>query len=271
MSAQIMFFEKNKLDLDFGRTLCTASENPELANYAVNRKNTSAWQTDASLDANNTTYTGSFGRVTLINAIILIGINFKDFDVEYFDGAAWNFFTDQATGGNSSYTDNTKTDVFIQTEDVENAEKIRITIKKTITANDAKVMVQFIATELLGQLEGWPVIDRVKVGRETDDLEMLDGLVTALDRQGGYSGRLGVTQYTVENDINLLHSLQNRADGFLYWPCGGDITQFNPVTEGYRFKDIYLCRFFGQWEADYYKGLYPAGIRFSRIIRQVHK
>lgn len=267
---QILFFEKNKADPNFSTSgaFTTASENPELAPLAVNRKNTSAWQTDDSLDSNNTTYTMDFGRVVELDSLIGIGCNFKDYDIEYFNGAIWQFFT-LTSGGATAITGNAAENFFHETVKVSDAEKVRITIKATFTVDDAKTLTQFIATEKVGRLEGWPVMSGTRVGRETQAVDALDGLSYVIDRQGGYRGQLSVSNYTLQTDLNIVDALFNRVEGFLYWPCGGDESQFTPLVEGSRFKDIYLCRLIGQLAPNKNRGIYINGLNFSVNVRQV--
>lgn len=269
-SEQLLFFEKNKADPNFfiAGASTTASENSELSDLAVNRKNTSAWQTDDSTDAANTTYTLDFGRVVELDSLILIGHNFKDYDIEYFDGAIFKLFT-LVTGGTTSFTGNTSNESFHETVKVVDAERVRITIKATFVVDDAKILTQFITTEKIGQLKGFPVMGGIRVGRDTSATEALEGLANIIDRQGGYRTTLAVSNYTLQADLDIIDLLFNKVDGFLFWPCGGDDSQFIPLVEGYRFKDIFVSRFVGQFRPNKNRGIYNNGIKFRVLLRQV--
>jgi len=234
------------------------------------RKNTSAWQTDESLDSNNTVYTQDFGRVVELDSLIGIGHNFKDYDIEYFDGSIWNFFT-LIAGGTTSFTGVTNDEFFHEVVKVTDAEKVRITIRATFIADDPKILTQFISTSKTGRLTGWPVMSGIRTGRDTSAVDALEGLAYIIDRQGGYRGTLSVSNYTVQTDLDIIKTLFNSVRGFLYWPSGGDESQFSPLVDGYRFEDIFLSRFVGQFKPDKNRGIYNNGLKFSVAVRQVIK
>ena len=271
MGQQIIFLEKNKADFDYTEASVLASENDDISQNAVNRKVFSAWQTDTSNDAANTTFELFFGRTTLINFIIIAKHNFKSFKIEYWDGvSAYVAFAQLVGGAAIDETVNTKETNSFQTVDVDTT-KIRLTIRGTFVVDAQKILVHFIGTELLGQLEGFPIIDSVEVGRETNPIRVLGGKSAAVDIEGAYTGKLSVSQYVLQDDLDKITSLFKRAQGFLYWPCGGDESQFTPLVEGYRLEDIYLSRFFGKFKPNYKDGVYPNGLVFSAPIREVVK
>lgn len=269
-TSQLIFFEKNKGDPDFSGVQYIASENNEIASFAFNRKNTSAWQTDDSLDADNTTFIVDFGRTTAIDSILLIGHNFKDFQIEHFDGAVFNDFT-LVAGGLLDITGNTADNNYFSVVSVPLVEKIRITIKATFVADKPKILTQFIPTELIVQFEGWPVLNKVKVGRITQEIPMLDGLSAVIDRQGAAKYDLNVAQYLIQDDLDKIQNMIKRTEGFLFWPSGGDETAFSPLVEGYRFEDIFLSRFMGQFQPNLRKGIYPGGIVYKGKLRQTNR
>lgn len=273
MAGQLIFLDKNRADPDFAEASTYASELDDLSEKVVDRKNISAWITEASLDANNTYIELRFGRVTPIDFLLLILHNFKAANAKYWneDTSAFSNLLDEdgVAISWSGLTDALNT-TFYRCTPV-NTSIIRITITGTITANDAKRLTQFIATEEIWTLEGWPMITDTLVGRDVDDIDMADGLGNVIDRQGRFSCKLSVSPYTLQDDVDALYSLYNRVYGFLLWPCGGDEDQFTPLTEGSRLEDIYLGRFTTRFSPERFKGIYPGGINWSAKFRETNE
>lgn len=263
MAGQIIFFEKNKMDFADPNVAATASQAPTFADLVLNRNNYSAWITTGSVDADNTTLEVDMVDTKQISEILLVKHNFKSFKVEYWDGAAYQAFSPAINETTNAVESNWYTVAAVTTS------KLRITIYGTQTANEDKVLTQFIATEKVGQLTGWPVIKNPKHGTNKQSTKMLSGKLNIVRNVGAFSCQLEVKNWRTAADLVVVESLYDSLDGFLVWLCGGVTTQFASSRKGYRFEDLYLMGCSNDYEPEYYKGMYQCGMDITMSLTEV--
>jgi hypothetical protein len=261
MAGQILFFYKNKADYTNTSVVATASQGAAYARRALDRSNLTAWITSGSVDADATTYDVDFGERRNISDVILIGHNFAAFTVKYSndDGATWNDFSApiSVTGCQSE-------DSYFQVDKVA-VQKIRVAISGTQISNSDKYLYQFIATEKLGRLEAWPQIKNVNHDRNLQAMKTLSGKMHFNANLGGFSCQLTVTRWSSQADMILVQGLYKSSEGFLVWPCGGDESQFKPLVEGYRMRDLYLMQCSGSFKPEFFQGVYSLGLNGLKI------
>lgn len=254
MSGQIIFFKKNLADYDDENVIASASEGSEFASYVQNRNNTSAWITSGSVDANNTTFEIDFAEEKAVTDLIFVKQNWKSYLIEYWDGAAY-----QAMPTPISVTNNTEV-TRRHSFTLLNTQKFRVTIRGTMVANAEKYLYQFIATTVIGQLDGWPVIDEPTHNRNKQSKPMLSGKTNIADNVGGFSFTLKVPDWRNSSDLAIVESLYTANEGFLVWPCGGVATQFTASVIGYRLEDFYLMRPANNYMPEWRQGFYTSGL-----------
>lgn len=262
MAGQIIFLNKNKADINDSNVTATASQNAEFAYLALNRNNYSAWVTSGSVDADNTTYTISFGEGRYIDYIRLVKMNFKNFTVKYYDGATYQNFTSPI-----NVTNNTSATVGYRVTEVF-AYGLQITITGTMTANEDKYLYQFIATTWIGQLNSWPIIKAPTHMRSRIITKMLSGKVSVLEQVGAFKMELSYVSLKDAADLTLFEYLYQLGEGFLVLPGGDNETQFNRAHIGYRKEDIYLMRIVNDYVPEFYKGLYGCGIALKVQLQE---
>lgn len=254
MAQQIRFFEKNKGDFSDQAVVLTASQGNDYTERATDRNDATAWMTTGSVDSDNTTFEMDFGETKRIDTIMLLKHNFKSYEVQYWDGASWtNFATDI---DETNYADASSFHQFAAVE----TDKIKLTIRGTQTANEDKYLYHFIATEEIGQFNGWPQIKRTTLSRNRLRTKMLSGKESIREQIGAFSCQLTVTTLRDSSDLTLIERLHYQNDGFLVWLSGGDEDQFSSVRRGYRLEDIYLCKCATELVNDWYQGIYSNGI-----------
>jgi hypothetical protein len=263
MSSQIIFFEKNKADLSYENISATASEGSEYAPYVLNRSNLSAWLTTGSVDANNTTLTIDLTEDRVITDILLLKHNFKSFTVKYWNGSTYVAFSPAIAP-----TTNTSASNYYEVTQVETS-KIQITILGTQTPNEDKYLYQFIATEKLGQLNGWPVIQGPTHSRNRIKNKTLSGKMNIVENVGGFSCALTVAFLKDSSDLDVIETLYAANEGFLVWLSGGDESQFLTRRQGYRMEDIYLMKCVDEYRPEYVSGIYKNGIKIELSLQEV--
>lgn len=117
--------------------------------------------TDNMLDRNVNTFSGTDGAnddTTTVTETFdmewersvdtfVLRSNLKDFDIQYWDGAAWQAFSPALT-----YTTNTKEFLLIQLASAVDTSKIKLTMTKTITADEEKKIYQFEITKKITEM-----------------------------------------------------------------------------------------------------------------------
>ena len=265
MAGQIIFFKKNRADYENTLVTVTASQGTDTQNYILDRSNRTMWGTSGSVDSDNTTVEVNLGDVRTIDSILLLRHNFKNFKIQYWDelGLAWSDFTSAIHPTTNTSDSNYYSVTAVLTS------KILLTIYGTMVADSDKNLCQFIATSKIGQLDGWPVIGKPTLSRNIVQNKMLSGKAHLIQNVGAYSAKLTVKSLSSDADWAIFEALYNSPEGFLFWPCGGDETQFRTVREGYRMEDIYLVRCKSDQSPEWYSGLYKTGIKLDLDLVEV--
>ena len=262
MAQQPLFFEKNKLDLSKESVTVTASQCNDYTAYMRNRSNNTAWITTGSVDADNTNIVVDFVDSVNITDIILIKHNFKAYTIQYWDGAAYqDFSTAIAETTNSAATTHHN---FTQ----QSTTKIKLIITGTTVADSEKYLYQFIATDRIGQFSSWAILKPV-ISRTRQVSKMLSGKKSIRERAGAYACDLQVKLTSNDSDLTIVENLHDSNNGFLFWACGGDESQFRNERQGYRLEDIYLCKCKNEYKPLWYKGGYQTGMKIDLKLEEV--
>jgi hypothetical protein len=264
MAGQIVFFEKNFVDISNDAASASASEASSLAYLVQNRSNLTRWVTTGSADSSNTTFTMDIGDLKTVSDILLLQHNFKAFTVEYWDGSSYQSFSPAI-----SETTNTAESNHYEVTPVVTS-RIKITITGTMVADDDKYLTQLIVTRQLGQLNGWPIIKNPVFNRNRKSTSMLSGKKAVSLAVGGFSMELSVSCWRDSDDLDLIESLYARSEGFLVWPGGGVESQFSSVRKGYRMEDLFLMRPMNDYEPEFYRGLYSSGLSINMKLAEVN-
>lgn len=273
MSQQPMFFEKNKIDLNESNISITVSDavatndGASFLDLMRNRNNTSGWITTDSTDAANTTITVDMVDTQDIDQILLLNHNLKAYTIKYWDGAAYQDFSTAIsettnTAVNSSYS-------FTQVS----TSRVQIIITGAQTVDADKFIAQLILTAKInttGQLIGWPIFKKTQLDLSKRSVEAISGKLHVSDKVGAYRTEMTFKTWPESDDMTLLENVTLRQKrGFLFWPCGGDETQFSRVTEGWRLEDIFLCKVTSEWSPNWSRGIYTTGLDLKVKLSEV--
>lgn len=268
MASQIIFFEKNKLDIDNESASITVTDlvayndGADFVNRLRNRDNRSAWMTTDSTDAANTQLDIDLGEDEFITDIILVKHNFKSYTIQYWNGSTYINFSTVIAPSND-----TKTTSHYNFNKIE-TDKIRIIIYGTQIADADKELFQLIITDRIAQLNGWPEISGVEFDTSKRVTKMLSGKIHMTESYEAFGFNLTLPVYSDDDDVAVFKNIYERRSGILAWLCGGDETQFKALTKGYRLEDIYLVRPTNDFSAELYKGLYKSGIKINLQFKE---
>lgn len=265
------FFRKNFADIDYDGVLIEASTGVSLRNVVRDRRRYGKWESVGSSDATTEYLIVYFDEAKTIDRLILVGHNFKAFTAQYYDGSAWQDFSSVVTKEGShatiSETDNEKTTSYYEFSSV-SAERVKVTITATQTADAEKSLRELIVTEEIGTFEGWPTFEpsfdynqiEKKSGRGRSKYTLFDE---------SFSCRLVFKGYQKEDDHALVQTLWQGMKEFLIYPCGGDASQFNFQEMGNRLEDIFLVWFTESLSPTYTMGVYSLGLNYDVRLGEV--
>lgn len=266
MSGQIIFYQKNKIDLSvdgvsISVTDSVASNTGEsFSHYLRNRKNSSGWITTGSTDAGNTTLTVDMGEGKTLDKIIMVGHNFKNYKIK-----KWvvNAFVDLLTVEN-----NTRETTFNSFDSII-TDKIQIEIENTMIADSEKFMRQLILTEGLGQFNGFPKIQKPTHDTNRIITKMLSGKKSVIESVGAFSCNLTVDVLSDKSDLELIESLYYTKNGFLMSLSGEMEDQFRNKLLGYRDMDIYLMKCTNNYTPEFFKHCYQLGAKVDMKLEEI--
>jgi hypothetical protein len=266
---QIIFFEKNKIDLSNVNVSLTVTDSvatstgQSFINFIRNRNNRSAWLTTGSSDAGTTTIEGNLSDVWLLSELLLIGHNFKSFTFKYYD-SGWQDFSPAIN--ETSNTDLTTHFNFTPVS----FSRFQLIINGTQTANVDKILRQMILTTKIGsgQFEGWPIMKRPQISTNKKKTLMLSGKVNVVEGVESFSVNITTKNWSSENDLDIIEDVYTRRQGVLVWPCGGDETQFRSIRKGYTKEDIFLMRPTNEYQPEWASGFYKSGMKINMKLAE---
>jgi len=246
----IKFFKKNILDLSndlptFTITDGSASDTGSAFTTLMrNRNNNSGWATTGSADDGSTTMVVDFGETKSFTDILLVGHNFKNFNVKYYDGT--NYIDFDTT---ISSTDNTVSTNYYNFSEVSTT-AIQLKINGTQTADQDKYLKQFIVTNIIGTLSVEPEV-KPQWDKDRRVTKYLSGKSFVAKSAGAFNCHIRMKTVANESDLSLVETLFNSYQGFLVWLCGGDTSQFETIREGYRLQDIFYMDLANEYEPEF--------------------
>lgn len=270
MSSQIMFFNKNKIDLSNDLVTITVTDSiatdtgQSVVDFIRNRNNTSAWLTTDSTDAANTELLIDTIDGREISEILLIGHNFKAYTIQYWNGS---IFTDFSTA--ISETVNTETTNH-HTFDLVTTSMVKIIITGTLVVDADKQLKQLIFTDKVqtGQLIFWPQIKKPRHNTNKRVNVMLSGKVNVVESVGGFSVDLSISNWTKSADLDIIEDIYFGKRGVLVWLGGGDEAQFAQQRIGYRKEDIFFMRATNDYIPEWRSFIYQNGIKLTMKLRE---
>ena len=233
-----------------------------------NRNNFTGWGTTGSNDAAGTTLEADFIDEVAIDTIILTGHNFKNYQIEKWNGSSYVAFSEPIS--EITYSSNFSAHEFSSTE---TTSRIRITIDETQVANSDKFLSQLLVLEKLesGQFIHPPLIRRFELSTEKKTKQSLSGKAYIREQVGSVSYDLDFRIVQNDADLTLLEAMHFKAfNGFVFWPGGGSADQFRYNRIGYRLEDIFLMKVSSEWDPVFEKFIYANGMNIrSRLVEVV--
>jgi len=270
----IKFFKLNKA-LYKDNTAIVASSNTESAKYVLDTNQYTQWESIGSTDGTPETLTITLSGTLTLDRIHLTDMNFKTFTIKYKSGGVFVDFANvvgvngatSATISESSYA----LDSAYYEFDAVSTTEIQVVCTHTQVVNEEKLITMFVATEELGEFTGYPRISNLRHDRSIRRKKTLSGK-SIVQKQGViFRCKISLSNYNIQNDIDLCETLFQLDTSFLIWLCGGKTGSdyFRYTQLGYGLKDIYNVDLYATLQADYVKGVYVNGVKKSLSIVEV--
>ena len=260
-------FKKSVMDLDSENVSITVTDaiavdtGEAIADLVRDRKNTTGWATTDSTDAALTLFQVLFGDQFDMDSVFLIGNNFKDYDIEWFNGTVW--------ANIETVTGNTDIVRFHSFTKIENAEGIRVRINATFEVDADKFLNQLIATEKLGEFDEFPLLEHENSSNRKR-IKLVSGKSKIIQNSGSVSINIKHNNQINDNDLNLVEIMFSSFSGFLFWASGGNESQFRTKRIGFRNQDVFLMapanEYANPWGKD---GRYCAGTNYDVKLVEV--
>lgn len=265
----IKFFNKNYFDLSNSLPVVTVTDSvatntgQDFTDLMRNRNRYSGWMTTGSSDAGNTTLEFDFIDEIEINTILIVYHNLKSFTLQYWNGSTWVDFSTPI-----NQTTNTLSTNYFNFTNVATS-KLKLVINSTQVANSEKLIGEFIATTLIGELQSQPRITPI-FDKDRKTTKYISGKSFVAKNVGGFGCRLFLKSESSQNDLALVETLFQYYEGFLVWLCGGDTTQFETIRQGYSLEDIFFMSCSNEYEPEWNDGLYKNGMAIDMRLVEVN-
>lgn len=268
----VKFFDINYALFKFGTT-ASASSNDEGINSILDVSRYTQWESVGSNDLTTETITINFPRGLDIDRLFLVDMNFKEFNVKYYDGLSFVDFTNIVGVNGVEYATITETifaeDTAYYEFDSVNTTSIQIQVTKTQSANAQKALTQFIATQEIGTMEGFPRL-RPDSNRNETKAKALSRRYVVQKTYETNRIKLTFKTHPFQNDVDICENLFNREEPFLVWPCGGRTGEqfFKISMMNWRLKDIYNMQLTGRMKNEFERGVYLLGFNKSLTFEE---
>ncbi len=247
-----------------------ASSNTSDQNLPLGTNNVFKWESNGSDDLTTETYTVTLPSAVSFSRLFLIDHNFKNFQVKY--GASLDFTNviglDSYSANNINVTGFARNTAYFEFSAV-TTDTIILTIDTTQIVDAEKFLTQFIVTNELGTLEGYPQLKGLSIDRNSKKQKSISGRGHI---QKGYESaafKLELKRYGIQNDIDLLDDLHEREEYFLVWICGGLPDQFRLKQRGFLIENLYNMQIDKALKNSHDKNIYTVGVNQSYSFVEV--
>ena len=261
ITGMLKVFKQNFL-FDYANTITTSTG----SDYADNMKDLDRalyWVSVGSDDTTTETITIEFTVAAIISRLLLLQGNFKYFNIQYWDGAAWQDFTNvyaegsieggyygagvygESTYGNAGdalsaidYEINTFNSMYFEFDEVSTT-KVRIEVLKTIVADEQKYLRELYIGEEIGtfldDLTSAPSSFSPTVS-DTNSIyiKKSNGGYIKYQKSDKYVASVEISELYEETDQAIINDMFDEGQ-FAILPCGA----IPYIQRGWRMSDFY--------------------------------
>lgn len=260
LTGGISFYKRNKALFEDGSAATASTGDPD-ASLILGTNKFFLWSSVGSDDTTVETITITLPAAATIDRIFLADFNWKEFTVKFDSGTEFTTVVgiDGALGGGIAETAFVRDTAYYEFDAV-SVTTIEITITKTQTVDAEKTLVQFIATEELGTLVGFPGTRGVTLDKNEKVETAISGRMHVEKSYESARMDLILNTYPGQADIDLLDTIHSSDVPFIVWPNGGVPGNFRFSQRGWRLKDVYQMQTIGGAVNLYDRNIYVMGV-----------
>ena len=241
----IKFFKRNKTLFEDGVT-ASVSTGSGTGNFILDRNRFTFWRSVGSSDSTTETIIVSFPAAVTIDRLALNDHNWKEFTIKYDLASVFTDFTsvvglDGALGGGVAETVYARDNSYYEFDSVITT-RLELVIEKTQVVDAEKFLSKLFATEELGTLSGYPVVNDVILSRNSRVTRMLSGKSLIQKSVESHSFNISFSNYpnSLTADLDLVMTLYDSEEDFVIWLCGGRFgtDNFRYTLRGWRLQDF---------------------------------
>ncbi len=243
----------------------TASTNTNAAKYILDMNKYTEWKSVGSDDMTEEEIIIDLDSSRLINRLFLTEFNFKEFEVQYWNGSTYVPFTGVIGVNGTSYTGIDVTNYAFDSAyfefDSVTTSRIKLTCLTTQVADAEKYLTMLIVTEELGTFRGFPRVDP-KTDLNEIKTKTLGGKVLVSKGFETVMIKVNFKTHPYQEDVTLLEYLFSSTDPFLIYLCGGRTgdAYFKISQKIWNLSDVYNVQATGDLPSEFEKGVYILGV-----------
>jgi len=274
IDGRIKFLSRSKC-LVQDETTITASTGTDAAERCLDRNPITYWRSVGSLDVTTETLEIIFNGSQTFDRLFLLDHNWKEYNVQYWNGAAYTHFAN-VTGIGGSQANVSETvyarDTSYYEFDEVTSTKIRIQVTKTHVVDAQKYVSQVVVCSELGTLGGHPEIKDTQLSRNLRTEKMLSGRMLTMKSDEFFTVSLDFKDYpaSLGDDVDLMFSLHDSEETFQIWICGGreGTPYFKKQMRGYRLRDLVTVQMIDDLKPIYSKNVFNNQVNFSAKFQE---
>jgi hypothetical protein len=219
-----------KINLINTSTQISVTNNTQTASNVFNRDKYFQYYTDGlNNDLTTASITITFGQTTPVSRLALIDTNLKDFTIFYNGSTANSFTLVNANTTTSSFTENASDNLYMRFATIQ-CSSITIDMKKTITANQEKVLGLFFISDLYYSLGNIPNSGGYKPQSVPKQIvhTLSDGGIRIHNVRNKFNLNIDL-DYLMQSEVTQIKSIYDRQQPFQFAAFGTSTGWTNPV------------------------------------------
>lgn len=253
ITGNIKVFKQNYLAY-YSPTVTVSSGSGSADNLSDFSRDTK-WESSGSDDTTTESIIVEFDNALDVDRILLLNHNFKDYDIQYWNGSSYVDFSnvyddkDAVVASDISFTANALTSSYFEFTSVSTL-KIRIQCTTTQTTDAEKYLYELYIGQEIGTFtdditSNPSKYEPVVRGLNQQVLTLSNNATVTFQRGDKFSADVNIRQLWETEDIAIIDTMFE--DGqFAWYPCGG----YNHYTTlGWRIRDLYNVVIVGDQQA----------------------
>jgi len=190
-----------------------------------------------------------FSSSQSLDTIVVLKSNFADFSISIASGGA---FTDVTSNAVLQESKNGLSRIYKFATPISFTE-IKFEVSGTLPINLEKTVGSILGMTEIGSIDRFSLIKpKGNIAKKTLKLES-GGIVVLYKGSNHWDFSINTTLVTVQNEIDIVATIQNRTSDFFFWINDGYDGDETVRQEPYRFEDFVRCVYSGDIQPMFYK------------------